>query len=216
MKNDLKQTRRGAFVSVATGLSALLLASSVMTACTQTPPAPETNQSTALVPGVAGGTLTNSVKLYAKVVSVDTKKRTVKLMDSDGEKYDVTAGPEVVNFDQIHSGDMVQVTVAEQLIVAVNAEGTTVTDAAAGVMATAPKGEKPGVIVAGSQVVTAKIAAMDTKARTAKLTFMDGETETFSVRDDVDMNRYKVGQQVVFQLTVLVTINVEKPKASED
>lgn len=216
MKKDQTQRHHRAFVWVATGLSALMLAC-VLTACANTPPpAPEVKQSVAHVPGVAGGMFSNTIKLYAKVVSIDSDNRTVKLMNSEGKKFDVTVGPEAVNFDQIRSGDMVQVTVTEELIVSVNTEGTVVTDASAGVVASAAKGEKPGAIVAGSHLVTAKIAAIDTKARTAKLTFMDGKTETFAVRDDVDMSRYKVGQQVVFQLTQIVAINVVKPKASEE
>jgi hypothetical protein len=215
MKTDKIQMHRRAFAGMATGLSAMMIVGA-LAGCSETPPPePEASQSSAHVKGVAGGAFVNTVKMYVKVVSVDADKRTLKLMDSEGEKYDVTVGPYAVNFDQIRPNDMVEVKVTEELIVGVNEEGAAALEGAAGMVALAPKGAKPGGVLAGTRVMTAEIVAIDTAARTATLAFENGETETFPVRDDIDLNRYRVGQQVVFQLTEMIAISVEKPKKSE-
>jgi hypothetical protein len=75
----------------------------------------------------------------------------------------------------------------------------------------APKGAKPGGLVAETTQVTAKVTAIDQKKRTATLRFEDGSTKTLPVRSDVDLSKRKVGEQVVFQVTEMVAVSVEKP-----
>ena len=60
--------------------------------------------------------------------------------------------------------------------------------------------------------MTAKVIAIDLEKRTATLRFEDGNTETFPVRADVDLSRHKVGEQVVFRVTEMIAIWVEKPQ----
>jgi hypothetical protein len=79
------------------------------------------------------------------------------------------------------------------------------------VVALAPKGAKPGGLVAQTTRITATVGAIDMKKRTATLRFEDGSTKTFSVRDDIDLSQRKVGEKVVFQVTEMLAIRVEKP-----
>ena len=69
---------------------------------------------------------------------------------------------------------------------------------------------KPGGLVAQVTQVTAMVVAIDQTKRTATLRFDDGSTETFPVRDDIDLSRHKVGERVVFRHTEMVAISVEK------
>ena len=78
-------------------------------------------------------------------------------------------------------------------------------------MALAPKGAKPGGLVAQTTQITARVEAIDRTERTATLRFEDGSTKTFPVRDDIDLSRRKVGEQVVFRVTEMIAIRVEKP-----
>ena len=39
----------------------------------------------------------------------------------------------------------------------------------------------------------------------------DGTVETFTVRDDIDLSKHKVGEKVVFVVTEAVALSVEKP-----
>ena len=110
-------------------------------------------------------------------------------------------GPEAINFDQIHVGDRLKLTVAESLVVYVAGEGETPSDSAAQLVALAPKGAKPGGIMAATTKVTARITAIDAEHHKATLQFEDGTTRTVAVRPDVDLAKRKVGETVVIRAT---------------
>jgi len=65
--------------------------------------------------------------------------------------------------------------------------------------------------VAETVQVTATVTAIDQTNRTATLQFEDGSTKTLPVRDDIDLSQRKVGEKVVFQVTEMIAISVEKP-----
>ena len=90
-------------------------------------------------------------------------------------------------------------------------EGETPTDGGAQLVALAPKGAKPGGIMAETTQVTAKVTALDVAHRKATLQFEDGTTRTVAVRPDVDLSKRKVGDQVVIRLTEALAISVKKP-----
>ncbi len=211
MNRGMKQ--KSSYVIAA--VTALMVMGS-MSGCSKTPPPPP-EESSAFVheEGVAGGAIVNTLKMSVKVVAVDKEKRTLRLLDSDGKEFDVKAGKEVVNFDQIFPDDMVSITVTEELVVGVNESDDTVLQGSAEAVALAPKGAKPGGIVAGTRVITADIVSIDTTARTATMEFENGEQKTYPVRDDVDLTRYRAGQQVVIQMTEMVAISVKKPAPEE-
>jgi Cu/Ag efflux protein CusF len=124
----------------------------------------------------------------------------------------VKAAPEAVNFDQVRLGDQVNATVTQKIVAQLAKENIASGDGAAAVAAPAPEGDQPGRLVAENTRVTGKVIAIDAERRTATLRFEDGSTETFPVRDDVDLSRRKVGEQVVFRVTEMIAIWVEKPQ----
>jgi translation elongation factor P/translation initiation factor 5A len=162
-------------------------------------------------PGVAGGTVQDSFTATAKVTALDAAKREITLASDDGAKATFVTGPEVQNFDQIKVGDVVSATIHERLDVFVRSgsEDPTITQAA--MLAAAPKGAKPGATIAQSYEITAKVTALDATKRTADLTFSDGTVKTISVREDVDMSKYNVGDTVVIQVTEALSILVKSP-----
>ena len=87
----------------------------------------------------------------------------------------------------------------------------TAADGTAAVVAMAGKGEQPGGVVAENVQVTATIVAIDAGKRTATLRFEDGSTQTIPVRDDLDLSKRKIGEQVVFRVTEMVAIWTAKP-----
>jgi hypothetical protein len=194
-------------------MALLFIALCFLIACTTTsPPPPGTADSAAAIKeGVPGGVFVNTVEVSVKVTAVDTAKRKLTLMLPDGEKTTVKVGPEAVNFDQIRSGDLITATLTEETVIYLDAEGVSPPDGAAAMVALAPKGAQPGGLVAEVVQVTATVAAIDTAGRTATLRFEDGHTETFPVRDDIDLNQRKVGEKVVFLVTEMIAISVEKP-----
>ena len=185
----------------------------IFTACATTspPPPPEGQTAAAIQKGVPGGVFVNTVDVSARVTAIDKAKRKVTLLAPDGEKYTVTVGPEAVNFDQIKVGDLVKATVTEELVIFMDDEGAPSSEGEAGVVALAPKGAKPGGLVAQTRQVVATVVAIDRTKRTATLRFDDGATETFPVREDIDLSRHEVGERVVFRVTEMIAISVEKP-----
>lgn len=155
--------------------------------------------------------MVKTMKISARVTAIDTAKRKVTLLGPDGDKVTVKVGPEAVNFDQIRVGDLVNATVTEELVVYLDEEGAPPPDGSAAMVALAPKGAQPGGLVAETTQVTATIMAIDTIARTATLQFEDGSSQTLRVRDDIDLSKHDVGERVVFQVTEMVALSVEKP-----
>ena len=210
----IKQIRKIPLITIAAGSLALLFAGLLtLTACSTTsppPPAKET-RSTDIQEGVPGGVIVDTLDVSAKVTAIDTSNRKVTLLGPDGDKFTVKVGPEAVNFDQIRVGDLVNATVTEELVVYLDEEGASAPDGAAGVVALAPKGAQPGGLVAETVQVTATVTAIDQTNRTATLQFEDGSTKTLPVRDDIDLSQRKVGEKVVFQVTEMIAISVEKP-----
>ncbi len=206
------------------GVSFFLLA---VSACSNKPPAEdpssaqeespplapaEFDTSGLFVEGIAGGVMKATLSLEAEVLSVDQEKRQAVLRGPEGNEWTVRVGKDAVNFYQVAPGDRVKVEMMRELMVYVNEDGKEddTSDGTVAMAAGTEKGQKPeGVIVATSQI-TSQISAINLEARTATLLFSDGKEETFEVRPDVDMTRYKVGQEVVFLLTEMLALKVEK------
>jgi len=180
-----------------------------LTSCSSTPEG-EGFTMVAAQKGVPGGTIVETYRITATVTAVDASSRKVTLVTPDGKKTIFKAGPEVVNFGQIQVGDQVKTTVAEQLVVFVRKSGELANDGEAAAVAVAPLGAKPGVLMANTVEVTAKVEAIDLKAHKATLRFPDGTSKTFKVRQDVDLTKSKLGDEVVIRTTEALAITVEK------
>ena len=89
---------------------------------------------------------------------MDHEKRHLTLLTSDGEEMSYLAGPEVANFNQIEVGDHVKATVTQQLIVYAREKGSSSNnDGSSSMVALAPKGQKPGVVMAHTVEVTTRV-----------------------------------------------------------
>jgi uncharacterized protein (TIGR02246 family) len=145
------------------------------------------------------------------VQSVDRTKRTVTLSNAKGQVNTYKCGKDVINFDQIQVGDQVNATVVERLAVFVRKAGTT----GAGVdstVALAPRGAKPGVIMAETAEVTATIIAIDSELHTVTLKDAAGAAQTFRVSPKLDLTDIHAGDDVVLQYTEGIAIVVDKPQ----
>jgi hypothetical protein len=162
--------------------------------------------------GVPGGVIVQTFKATATVTAIDHAKRMATLVGANGTKFTVKAGPEAVNFDQVRVGDQVNATVMEKVVVHLDKEGANADDGAVAVVALAPKGDQPGGLAAGTTRITGTVIAIDSEKRTATLRFEDGTTATLPIREDVDLSQRKVGEQVVFRITEMIAISVEKPQ----
>jgi hypothetical protein len=163
------------------------------------------------VQGVPGGVVTNVAHLSAKVSAIDYTNRQVTLEDELGKKKTLRVGPEAVNFDQVRVGDSVQIAVAEETVVFLRDKGAPAQDGAAGLIAKAPEGGKPGMLAASTVEVTTVVKAVDIPKHQATLQFPDGSTRVVAVRDDVALTQDRVGREVVIRITEAIAISVDKP-----
>ena len=160
--------------------------------------------------GKAGGTVTRTEQVTAKVIEIDQAKREFVVQDAAGHKRRIQAAPEMVNFPQLAVGDTVQATVMVETVVFLSDAKSAPTSDAELLAASADEGQKPGMLVAARQTITAKVTAIDTKARTATLLFEDGLSRVVPVREDVKLSADQVGKQVVIVETVAVAAEVFK------
>jgi hypothetical protein len=188
----------------------LLAVAFIASSCKSSKPTGTTTSVAAIQQGVPGGVFVETQQMTADVTAINAAKREVTLKTADGKKTVVKCGPEVVNFDQIHVGDKVKVTAAEELVIYMATDAAPAGDGGAALVALAPKGAKPGGVVAATVQVTATVTAIDLKKHKADLQFADGTTHTVAVRPDVDLTKRKVGEQVVIRTTEALALSVEK------
>ncbi len=192
--------------------SLLPLAAITFNGCTTEPATPPPDQTAvAYQAGVPGGVRVSTLKETATVTAIDPATRKVTLVTKDGVKTIVKAGPEVANFAQIEVGDRVKATVREETVIFVRKPGEPSGDGAAGVVALAPLGEKPGGVMADTEEVTGRVTAVSLWRHRATLLFPDGTSRTFAVRPDVKLTKESVGVDVTIRITQAVAVSVEKP-----
>jgi hypothetical protein len=218
----LLHKRRSAFMLPATvakrktmkrALSHILLAAATLAfiSCSSTVyrPIDETPGAT-YEKGVPGGTVVETYKLTATVTGIDASARKVTLVGPDGKKTTVKCGPEVTNFEQIQVGDVVRTTVTDELTVAMANAASAPGESGTGLVALAPQGAKPAVLMAETQRYTATITAINLKRHQATLLFPDGTSRTFIVRKDVDLTQRKIGEEVAFRVALAMAVSIEK------
>jgi uncharacterized protein YjdB len=181
----------------------------LVSSCKSSKPTGTTTSVAAVQQGVPGGIFVETHEMTADVTALNAAKRTVTLTTADGKKTTVKCGPEVINFDQIRVGDKLKVLATEEVAIYM-ATGAPPADGGAALVALAPKGAKPGGIVASTVQATATVTAIDLEKRKATLQFADGTTHTVAVRPDVDLTQRKVGEQVVIRTTDAFAISVDK------
>lgn len=167
------------------------------------------------VDGVPGGAVVDTLEVQAKVLDINYKNREVKLLIPGGSVIKTQVGPEAVNFDQVKKGDIINAVITEEVVFQLASSEAEMKDHAEVVALLAEEGEMPAGVVAAAVRVTATITALDEEARTINLTLKDGTTKTVSVRDDIEMNQAKVGDQVVIDIFEAVAISVDRPEEKQ-
>ena len=180
------------------------------TSCSSTPKL-EPTTTAVYEPGVPGGIIVETYRNSATVTAIDAANRKVTLVTPDGRMETFKAGPEVVNFDQIRVGDQVKATFAREIVAYLRKAGAPRTEGEAAALALAPKGAKPGIMMANTVELTAKVKSLNLKRHRATLEFPDGKSKTFDVRPDVDLTQVKLGDEVAIRATEALAISVERP-----
>lgn len=159
-------------------------------------------------PGIVRG---NVAIWTATVAAVDLKNRVVTLDDLAGNIRDFKFGKEAVNLPQVKVGDIVTVKYIESIAVEVIKPGTA---AAAGEKTTivrAKPGEMPGGVLTNQKVTTATVKAIDKDAGTISLMGPDGKTVKIKAQDPSNLDKVKVGDDLMITYTEAQAISVTRP-----
>jgi Cu/Ag efflux protein CusF len=146
----------------------------------------------------------------AVVVAIDPAARTVTLERADGAQRKYRCGPRMANFGQIKVGDRVNATITDAIAVYVRHSDAPPFAAEASMVALAPIGSKPGVVMANTAEVRAKVLAVDQAARTITIE-SPGEMTTFPVDPGVDLKKFKKGDDIVLRVSESLALLVEAP-----
>jgi hypothetical protein len=147
----------------------------------------------------------------AKVTAVDPAKRMVTLVNPDGITNTYELGKNVRNFDQIKVGDDVKATLLQAVAVAVSKSNAPPDASERDLVAVAPKGAMPGVIMAKTRQITATIVSVDPEARTVTVEGPAGGTPIIRVGPKVNLNELQKGDDVTLRVTDALALRVEKP-----
>ena len=149
-------------------------------------------------PPVAAVAAQETALLYdGEVIKIDAATRAVTLKNQDGEST-IIAGPEVKNFAEIKVGDrfdvVYELAVAIELVKVKNpgAPSEQVTTSTA----TAPQGDKPGIVTTNTVTAVANVEAIDTVKNTVSLKGPEGNIFKVKVKNPDLMKDIAVNDQV--------------------
>ena len=150
--------------------------------------------------------------MTATVVAIDLQKRIVTLKGEDGEVRDIKVGEEAVNLPQVKVGDLVTVKFYESIAVEVIKPGTVAGAGEKTAIVRAKPGEMPGGMAARQVSVTATITAIDKQKSTITLKGPEGKLTTVKVQDPTNLEKVKVGDDLMITYTEALAISVEHVK----
>ena len=146
------------------------------------------------------------------MLSVNKTKRTVKVVNADGDTVTVECGPRVKNFAQIKAKDVIKISYTEKLNVEVEGPGTAETTLDT-TLTTAKAGEKPKATASGTLKFKAEITAIDKTAGTVTIKDSEGHSTTFTPRTKANIDKVKVGDILAITYTQALAVSVGKPAA---
>jgi hypothetical protein len=189
---------------------AIVSVASIGCTTTEQPRDPKTEQTLTTVYGVPGGIFTTTTEVSVRVTATDTAKCTLTVLTADKKTQVIGVPKEAINFDQIVVGDLVVLTLSERVAIAVCAAGVPIEQGVAAVVALAEKGQSPSGAVVTAVQIRATVTAIDLEKRTATVVTDSGETRIIPVRNDIDLSKHKVGDQVIMRVIEVIAVHVEK------
>jgi len=162
---------------------------------------------------IAGVAAQEAALLYdGEVTKIDAVTRTVTLKNNDGETP-IVAGPEVKNFAEIKVGDhfdvVYELAVAIELVKVKNLGATS--EQVTTSTATAPQGDKPGMITTNTITATANIESIDTAKNIVTLKGPQGNIFKVKVQNPDLMKDISVNDQVKVVYTEAIAAVVSAP-----
>ena len=150
-----------------------------------------------------------TVKASASVIAIDKATRKVTLKNAAGKTFEVTAGADVKNFEQVKVGDELVVEFIQALSLEVKPGGGLRGSTDQSQTAQAKPGERPGAAGAREVTVTADVMAVDPKAMTITVRGPNGHLVDLKVKNPEHFKAVKVGDQIQAVYVEALAIAVE-------
>lgn len=150
------------------------------------------------------------MKVTATVEKLDLSSRKVTLVFDDGKKKTIKVDKGVQNLDQVKAGDRLKISYTEELIILVGKSNEAPGAAAAGEVGVAPKGAKPGIVMAETSALSAKIVAVDGAKHRVTLLDPDGKKKTVKLGLKVNLDQLKAGETVDMLMTESLIVEIVK------
>ena len=161
--------------------------------------------------GTPGRVSVDVIKLTGTVKAVDLEKKTVTVEGSGGRVETIDA-KDARNLDQVKVGDKVTVTYTQALAIFVRKGDEPPSTSDKQTVQLAPKGQKPGGVVARTIQLTGTVQSVDARKRMVDVRVPAGDVRTFKVDPRVkNLSQVKKGDQVVLRYTESVALSVVKP-----
>ncbi len=148
----------------------------------------------------------------ATVEAVDQANRMVTLKGPEGNTFEINAGDNVRNLEQIKPGDQVMVRYYESLLVQMAKPGGQPTSSATGSVERAMPGEKPGGSAVRQITTTATVVGVDRGNSEVMLQGPRGNVVTVKAADPANIENLKKGDQINITYTQAMAISVEEAK----
>ena len=167
---------------------------------------------TTMASATGKATMTSTTKASAVIVAINPESREVSLKTASGKVFEIVAGPEVKNFDQLKVGEKVHVGYVEALSLELKKNGkgarAAKEDAAA---VQAAKGEKPGAAAGRTVTVLADVVSVNQKTQMVTLQGPRGMVD-LHVQDPGQLKNIKKGDQIEAVYAEAVAVTVEPAK----
>jgi Cu/Ag efflux protein CusF len=155
-----------------------------------------------------------AMTVRAKLVELDTARRTAVLRGPDGTVVTVDVPESVKNFDQVRVGDdlVIRYRVAIASMIKSASEGSGIRERVESMAsASAPAGGLPGVQARRTVEVLAVLQKIDRQARTATLQGAK-RSVTLSIPPDIDLEGLKEGDEVRAVFVEAAVLSVERTR----
>jgi len=151
------------------------------------------------------------IKTTATVEKIDLEKRKVTLLLENGKHKTFKVDKSVENLDQVKVGDHLKISFTEEVIVLVGNSSQPPTAEDVGEVGVVPKGAKPGIVMADTYAMTAKVIAVDTAKHRVTLEDPDGKKRTLKLGKKVtNLDQLKVGETIGTVITDSLIVDVVK------
>jgi hypothetical protein len=160
---------------------------------------------------VQGVELDDMTRVTALIVGLDRHDRTLTLIGSEGNVTHLQAGDQVRNFDQMKVGDHVEARFLTSVALYLGGHGTQPDPQAEVAVTRAPRGAMPAGAAVEVVDVSAKVVAVDVKARMVTLEGHNGHVVKVKVDPDMEtLETLRVGDLIHARYTKAMAISVEK------